>query len=419
MIGQTVSHYRLVEKIGEGGMGVVYRAWDETLHRDVALKFLPSISQKDDTARQRLLREARTASALNHPHICTIYEVGEADGQTYISMEYVEGRPLSKQIPADGLPAEAVVRYGAKIADALAHAHDHGVVHRDLKSANVIITPEGRVKVLDFGLAKREVANQADVQTRSVASLTPAGAVVGTLHYIAPEVFRGEPADARSDIWALGVVLYEMAAGKRPFQANTAYELSSAILRESPAPIPRALPPALPAVIDRCLAKEPGQRYQHASEVRASLETIGTSTAILPLDLRSPATPVAGLLPRRVLLTSAAVLGALLLAFLGLRLRGKKGRIPGSPPQIQSLAVLPLDNLSGDPKEDYFADGMTEELTTQLAQISALRVISRTSVMRYKGSHKGLPEIAKELHVDAVVEGSVMRSGDRVRITPS
>lgn len=416
MIGQRISHYRIIEKIGEGGMGVVYRAHDESLDRDVALKFLPDVPDKGDAARKRLLQEARTVSSLNHPNICTIYEVGEANGRTYIAMEFVRGRPLSKEIRGEGLPAEAVIRYGVQISDALAHAHDHGVVHRDLKSSNIIVTPEGQAKVLDFGLAKRQVANEADVQTRSRASLTPEGAVVGTLHYIAPEVFHGEPADARSDIWALGVVLYEMAAGQRPFRANTAYELSSAILRESPAPISRALPPALRAVVDRSLAKEPGRRYQHASEVRAALEAIGTNAAILPADTL-PAAPVARPGSRRALLMSAAVVGVLLLVLVGLKLRARKERIAGGPFQIQSLAVLPLENLSGDPKEDYFADGMTDALITDLSQIRALRVISRTSVMQYKGTHKPLPQIARELKVDAIVEGSVVRSGDRVRIS--
>jgi TolB-like protein/Tfp pilus assembly protein PilF/predicted Ser/Thr protein kinase len=417
VINHKISHYRIIDKIGEGGMGVVYHAWDEKLHRDVALKFMPVASPKDKRAQERLVREARAASALNHPHICTIYEVDEADGEAYIAMEYVQGRPLSKQIPSDGLPAGAVTRYGAQIADALAHAHEHGVVHRDLKSSNILITPEGQVKVLDFGLAKRQVANEADVQTRSGASLTPAGAVVGTLHYIAPEVFRGEPADARSDIWALGVVLYEMAAGKRPFEAHTAYELGSAILREPPAPLATAPPPALCAMIERCLAKEPGQRYQHASEVRAALEAIGTNTASISLPPTAPVPTglAARALSRRSLLMFGAVVGASLLVLVGLKL-AQKGRGGGSG-KIQSLAVLPLENLSGDAKQDYFADGMTDALITELSQVRALRVISRTSVMQYKGVRKPIPQIARELHVDAVVEGSVVRSGDRVRIS--
>ena len=230
---QTVSHYRIVEKVGEGGMGVVYRAHDDRLNRDVALKFLPAELDKDENARLLLIREARTASALNHPNICTIYDVGEADGKSYIVMEFVHGRSLAEQIPESGLPTETVIRYGEQIADAMAHAHEHGVIHRDLKTPNVIIMPGGRVKVLDFGLAKHMTPGEITLKTQSISTLTSEGAIVGTMHYMAPELFRGEPADARSDIWALGVVLYEMANGKRPFRGRTSYELSSMILHDT------------------------------------------------------------------------------------------------------------------------------------------------------------------------------------------
>ncbi len=240
MIGQTLGHYRIVEKIGAGGMGVVYHAHDEQLDRDIALKVLPPGTLVDETARQRFRQEALALSRLNHPHICTIYEIGEAEGQTYIAMEFVEGRQLSALVRGEGLPVETAARYGAQIADALAHAHERGVIHRDLKSANVIITPEGRAKVLDFGLAKRAVEREAEA-TRT-EGLTEAGTVVGTLHYMAPEALRGETADARSDVWALGVMLYEMAAGALPFQGKTGFDVSSAILRDSPAPLPARVP---------------------------------------------------------------------------------------------------------------------------------------------------------------------------------
>jgi serine/threonine protein kinase len=275
MIGKTLSHYKILEQIGAGGMGVVYRAHDERLGRDVALKLLPAKTLGSESARRALENESRSASALNHPHICTIYDVGEADGQFFVAMEYVEGKPLARLIPAGGLPEELVVRYGIQIADALAHAQERGIVHRDLKSANVVVTPEGRVKVLDFGLAQRVRKEELHEATRSMVSLASAGGIAGTLAYMAPEILRGDAADARSDIWALGVVLYEMVAGELPFQSATGYELSAAILRAPIRALPAHVPASLRAVIQRCLAKEPAQRYQRAGEVRAALEAIG------------------------------------------------------------------------------------------------------------------------------------------------
>ncbi|MGH2524217.1 MAG: serine/threonine-protein kinase, partial [Anaerolineales bacterium] len=279
MNGQAIAHYKITAKLGAGGMGEVYRAHDEQLERDVALKVLPSSSFRDSAARARLLREARSAAALNHPHICTIHEVGEAEGQAYIAMELVEGQPLNLRLAGGALPPALVLRYGVQIADALSHAHEHQIVHRDLKSANVVVTPDGRAKVLDFGLAKRLNESEMDAVTRSQASLTQPGAVVGTLAYMAPEQLRGEPADARSDIWALGVVLYEMAAGVWPFQGQTGFALSSAIMNQTPPSLPGKVPVEVRAVIERCLAKDPAQRYQRAGEVRAALEAIQTGTA--------------------------------------------------------------------------------------------------------------------------------------------
>ena len=409
MIGQELSHYRIVSELGRGGMGVVYRARDETLGRDVALKLLPSDALADQAARHRLLHEARTASALNHPHICTIHEAGEASGQIFFAMELVDGQPLRELIPTGGLPAESVVRYGAQIADALAHAHERGVVHRDLKPANVMVTPEGRVKVLDFGLARRQSREALEEVTKSRLSVEGTAAVAGTLAYMAPEQLRGDPADARSDIWALGVVLYEMVAGQPTFQGRTGFELSEQILREAPRALPAHVPPGLGAVIQRCLAKEPRQRYQRASEVRAALD-VAASGAVPGVTARRAS--------RRRWLGVAAVIVAATLALVAFDVGGLRSRLLGSRvPRIESIAVLPLENLSGDPSQEYFADGMTEALISNLAQIRAVRVISRTTVMRYKGAKKSLPEIARELGVDAVIEGSVMRSGDRVRVT--
>jgi len=313
MIGESIAHYRILEKLGAGGMGEVYRAHDERLGRDVALKLLPAETLADAAARERLVREARTASSLSHPHICTIFEVGEAAGRTYVAMELVEGRPLSALIPPEGLPPEAVLRYGAQIADALAHAHGRGIVHRDLKSSNAVITPEGRAKVLDFGLARRMAGEEIAEATRSRLSGSEASGVAGTLAYMSPEALQGEKTDARSDLWALGVVLYEMAAGELPFRGRTGFELSSAILRESPAALPARVSAGLRAVILRCLAKPPGERYQSAAEVRAALEAIGTATAQVAVSAPAPAA-------RSWLLRAAAVAGAVFVLYAMTRL---------------------------------------------------------------------------------------------------
>ena len=242
--GTRLGPYEITALIGAGGMGEVWRAKDTRLERDVALKVLPAEALADETARARLVREARLASKLNHSHICTIYEVGETDGQTFIAMELVEGQALSARVAEGPLPVDQVLGYGQQLADALAHAHARGVVHRDLKSANVMVTAEGQIKVLDFGLAKRLTGEElAEVTTVSRQSLTGPGMVAGTLAYMAPEQLKGQPADARSDIWALGIVLYEMAAGRRPFQGHTGFELTAAILSQPlpPAPLPQPL----------------------------------------------------------------------------------------------------------------------------------------------------------------------------------
>jgi len=422
MIGQILGHYQVVAKIGAGGMGEVYRAYDQRLKRDVALKILPVDSPGSAAGEGDLIREAQAASALNDPHICTIYEVGEADGRTFIAMELVEGQPLSSAIPPEGLPAALVVRYGAQIAAALAHAHDRGTIHRDVKSTNIVITPSGQVKVLDFGLARRLRGGEIEEATQSRESRGGAAAIAGTLPYMAPEILRGEQADACSDIWALGVVLHEMAAGQRPYRGQTGYELSSAILREPPAPLPSSVPGGLRVVIERCLEKEPGHRYRRAGEVQAALEAAkpdaSTSATI------SAGAVVTGQHPpsrarRPIAWTAGSLIAVVFAVLVALNMDGLRHRLLWPKPvgRIQSLAVLPLANLSRDPEQDYFADGMTEELTTALSKISSLRVISHTSVIQYKGTSKTTPQIARELNVDAILEGSVQASGDRVKIT--
>lgn len=402
MIGKTISHYRILDELGAGGMGVVYRARDEQLKRDVALKVVSPRFLSDETARSRFRREALSLSQLNHPNICLIHEIGEANGQTFIVMEYIEGRLLSDRIPGGGLPTEATLSYGTQIADALAHAHKHGLTHRDIKSSNVMITNEDRVKLLDFGLAKRLESSGPDDVTLTSEELTQEGATVGTPAYMAPEVLRGQQADERSDIWALGVVLHEMITESRPFQGSSVHALTAAILREPAAPLPEDTPAGLRRIVSKCLAKEPDLRYQSAVEVSAALEA-ASLTVPAPAASKSSAY-------RWLALAAAAV--AIPAVWFGPWLK----RSPGRPGQILSIAVLPFENRSSNADQEYFADGMTEQLITDLSKLRAIRVTSRTSIMRYRGTKKLLSEIASELGVDAVVSGSVMLSADQVRI---
>ena len=282
--GTRLGQYELLEQLGAGGMGAVYKAHDPTLQRTVAIKVLHEESRSQETgvrmSSARLLQEARAASALDHPNICTVYEVGEHEGQHFIVMAYVEGKPLSALIPADGLPPESVIRYGTQIADALAHAHARGIVHRDLKSQNVVITPEGRAKVLDFGLAARMPQADAEAVTKTQEAIPHAGMLVGTLAYMAPEVLRGEAATARSDIWALGVLLYEMASGRLPFAGDTAFDVAAAIAKDAPSPVSSRVPVGFRAIVQHCLAKAPRERYAQVGEVRAALEAIQSDTAV-------------------------------------------------------------------------------------------------------------------------------------------
>lgn len=276
MIGQVLGHCRVQAKIGEGGMGVVYRAYDEVLQRDVAIKVVKKDARLGSSGSQNLLHEARSSSSLSHPNICTIHDVGETEGELYIVMELVEGKPLHEVCRDGGLPPETVIRCGVQIVGALVRAHDRGIIHRDLKTSNIVVASDGLVKVLDFGLAKQVSDSDAlfEGPTRTFETLQTSSTFSGTLAYIAPEVLRGEAAEYRSDLWALGVVLYEAACGRRPFEGRTGFELSSAIMREMPKPLGPPVPPGLWAIIQRCLSKEPAQRYQRAGEVLAALEAI-------------------------------------------------------------------------------------------------------------------------------------------------
>lgn len=410
VLGQIIGQYRIAALMGAGGMGEVYRARDTSLERDVAIKILPVEAVSDSTAKARLLREARTASQLNHPNICTIYEVGEADGQDFIAMELVSGQALSIKLLAGPLAAGVVLHYGVQMADALAHAHLNKVVDRDLKSANVMVTSEGRVKVLDFGLAKRLLEAEPDGATHSQASLTQPGAIVGTLGYMSPEQLRGQAADARSDIWALGIVLYEMLAGRLPFRGATAFETSSAILQASADPLPPGVPASLRALIERCVEKEPERRFQNGGELRAALETIqggGPLPAFHDTGGRS--------LSRWFLWGSVAGVLAVLLAAVFIL-----GRFPvrhATASSIDSIAVLPFENLTHDQKAEYLSDGVTESLINSLSQLPNMKVIARSSVFQYKGQKPDFQQVARQLGVRAILTGRAIEQGDTIRIS--
>jgi eukaryotic-like serine/threonine-protein kinase len=416
LTGQTVSHYRILEKLAGGGMGVVYKAEDTRLHRFVALKFLPDDLARDPQALVRFQQEAEAASALNHPNICTIYDIGEQEGRAFIAMEFLEGQTLKQCIASETMKAEQVIKYGMQIAEALDAAHPKKIVHLDIKPANLFLTERDQIKVLDFGLAKllRPVSDATVTEI-----LIEPRAVAGTLPYMAPEQLRGESVDVRTDIYALGAVLYEMATGQRPFRDALATNLCDAILNRPPPP-PSQFNPNLSLkledVILKCLEKEPNNRYQSAKELAVDLRRLA-----MPSSVAATMKPAIWTWRRPALAAGYGAVGLLVLVtiLLELNVGGLHDRLSGNRrrPKIQSLAVLPLNNLSGDPGQEYFADGMTEALITELGKISALRVISRQSTTQYKGTKKSVPQIARELMVDAVVEGSVLREGDRVRVS--
>jgi serine/threonine protein kinase/tetratricopeptide (TPR) repeat protein len=415
MIGQTLGHYRILEKVGAGGMGIVYRAHDDQLDRDVALKILPPRTVTDESSRRRFRKEALALAKLNHPNIGVIHEFGTQNGIDFLVMEHIAGKTLCERLATGSLTEKETAALGAQIASALSEAHEQGVVHRDLKPSNILVTPKGQAKVLDFGLAKL-LSQDGDKTTTETIIDTELGA--GTLPYMAPEQLRGEDADARTDIHGLGSVLYEMATSQRAFRETLASRLIDSILHQPPIP-PRVVNPRVSPELDRiilkCMEKDPENRYQSAKELAADLRRFGTP-ATSPSSQTAPRARMGWKRSGRAMGLGMIALAVLtgMWNFGDLRDR-LLARIPKLP--IQSLAVLPFENLSGEPQQEYFVDGMTEALITRLAQINALKVISRTSVMQYKGVKKPLPEVGRSLHVDAVVEGSVVRFGDRVRIS--
>ncbi len=423
LIGRTLGHYRIVEQIGAGGMGVVYRAHDERLDRDVAVKVLPEEVSGEAERLKRFEREAKALAALSHPNIATIHglESGtDADsdaGQRFLVMELLEGESLRELIAKGNITTGKAVEYARAIADGLAAAHSKGIVHRDLKPENVFLTGDGRIKILDFGLAKLRLP-EAELTTETPTETlgTATGTIMGTVAYMAPEQVQGQPADHRSDIFALGVVLYEMLTGKRPFSGSTSVETAAAILKEDPEPISAAstsISPALARVVTRCLEKRPEDRFSSAHDLSITLGTIDTTGS-------APAVGKGTFVVRRWPHVLAIAIAAVIGLFVILPPEAIFDRLTGTPeaPPIRSIAVLPFDSISGIPEQEFLADGMTEALITDLAAIGGFdKVISRTSVVGLKNTGKTMPEIAEALGVDAVVEGSVQRSGDRIRVT--
>jgi TolB-like protein/tetratricopeptide (TPR) repeat protein len=419
--GARVGPYEIRRLLGSGGMGEVYCAHDPRLGRDVAIKVLPESVSSDRERLRRFEREARAAAALNHPGILAVYDVGSHGGSPYLVSELLEGETLRQRLRTGVFTAEKALEVAGPLAQALAAAHERGIVHRDVKPENVFLTRDGHVKVLDFGLAKlrpgpEQMGEDSPTNTKSTAS----GTVLGTVSYMPPEQLRGQATDARSDVFSFGVVLYEMLAGRRPFRGESGADVMAAILHQSPAKLVDldvAVSPQLERIIERCVQKRPEDRFDSAHELVVALEAVsGAESAGRPALSGAMARVLRGWARRRWGPVTALVLLAIGAAVGWGIWRSRSGTRGGGAP-ITSLAVLPLKNYSGDASQDFLADGMTDALIADLAQIRALRVISRTSMMQYRDTKKPAPEIARELGVEGILEGSVVRLGSRVRVT--
>ena len=402
MIGKTISHYKIIEKLGEGGMGEVYLAEDIKLDRKVAIKFLPKHLTKDKENVERFKREARAAASLNHPNIITIHDVIEENDQICIVMEYIEGKSLRDVIKeSPQFPIPNYIDIITQISEGLSQAHQTGIVHRDIKPENIIIDKDGRVKILDFGLAK----------LKGVSKLTKDSSTLGTIHYMSPEQIQGQNVDHRSDIWSVGVILYELLTGEPPFIGEYESAVVYSIVNDTPEPVAGLRtggPMELERIINKCLQKSPGDRHQHLDELVVDLKGLKRESGGILTEETQKRRFKSALIP-------ISIVSLIILIVIGYFIIRPDER--HTTEWENSIAVLPFHNISDDPEQDYFADGMTEQIISNLAKLQKLKVISRTSVMHFKGTDKTIPEIGNELQVAFVLEGSVRKFGDRIRVT--